>query len=117
MIAGPSSSGKTTFAKRLSIQLLAHGLRPFMLELDNYFVDRDQTPLDSAGEYDFEALHAVNLPLFNTHLLRLTRGERVTLPRFDFRQGKSVPGREAQLHANQIIIIEGIHGLNPALVP
>ena len=117
LIAGPSSSGKTTFSKRLAIQLLAHGLRPFTLELDNYFVDRAQTPRDENGDYDFEALKAVNLPLFNRHLLELIDGQQVQLPRFDFLTGKSFEGREAQLKPNQIIIIEGIHGLNPDLVP
>ncbi len=117
LIAGPSSSGKTTFSKRLAIQLLAHGLRPFTLELDNYFVDREKTPRDEKGEYDFESLAALNLPLFNAHLLRLIAGEVVHLPRFDFYTGQSVPGREAKLSDNQIIIIEGIHGLNPQLVP
>ena len=117
LIAGPSSSGKTTFAKRLAIQLLAHGLRPFTLELDNYFVDRELTPRDEAGEYNFEALEAINLSLFNDHLLKLIEGEPVRLPRFDFITGKSVPGRNAQLNPDQIIIVEGIHGLNPDLVP
>ena len=117
LIAGPSSSGKTTFAKRLAIQLLAHGLRPFTLELDNYFVDRDLTPRDEKGDYNFEALEAVNLPLFNQHLLELIDGRQVQLPRFDFLTGTSVAGRSAQLNPNQIIIIEGIHGLNPGLVP
>lgn len=117
LIAGPSSSGKTTFAKRLAIQLLAHGLRPFTLELDNYFVDREKTPRDENGDYDFESLYAVDLPLFNEQLLHLTRNKEVQLPRFDFHTGKRVAGRMARLKENQIIIIEGIHGLNPALVP
>lgn len=116
LIAGPSSSGKTTFAKRLAIQLLAHGLSPFTLELDNYFVDREHTPLDENGDLNFEALEAIDLELFNEHLLRLIQGERVQLPRFDFHQGRSEPGREVQVRPNQIIIIEGIHGLNPRLV-
>ena len=117
LIAGPSSSGKTTFSKRLAIQLLAHGLRPFTLELDNYFVDRALTPRDENGEYDFEALAAVNLALFNQQLLQLIEGEEVRLPRFDFVQGRSMEGQLAHLQQNQIIIIEGIHGLNPGLVP
>ncbi len=117
LIAGPSSSGKTTFAKRLAIQLLAYGLRPFTLELDNYFVDREFTPRDDKGDFDFEALEAINLPLFNAQLLELMQGAEVQLPRFDFLKGKSVPGRLARLRENQIMIIEGIHGLNPNLVP
>ncbi len=117
LVAGPSSSGKTTFSKRLAIQLLAHGLRPFTLELDNYFVDREHTPRDINGEYDFEALEAINLDLFNEHLQALTAGQTVTLPRFDFHTGKSIPDRPAQLGENQILIVEGIHGLNPNLLP
>lgn len=117
LIAGPSSSGKTTFSKRLAIQLLAHGLRPFTLEMDNYFVDRELTPKDEHGEYDFEALHAVNLELFNGQLLSMIKGEQVQLPRFDFILGKSLPDKLARLTKNQLVIIEGIHGLNPSLVP
>jgi uridine kinase len=117
LIAGPSSSGKTTFAKRLAIQLFAHGLRPFTVELDNYFVNRELTPKDENGEYDFEALGAINRELFNEHLLQLMAGKPVQLPRFDFVNGKSVPGLKVKLTSNQIIIIEGIHGLNPELVP
>ncbi len=117
LIAGPSSSGKTSFAKRLAIQLLANGLRPFTLEMDNYFVDRKLTPRDEHGDYDFESLHALNLPLFNEHLVQLMDGQKIRLPKFDFLTGTSEPGRLAQLKDNQIIILEGIHGLNPDLVP
>jgi uridine kinase len=117
LIAGPSAAGKTTFSKRLSIQLLAHGIRPFPLGLDNYFVDREKTPRDEHGHYDFEALEALDLPLFNEHLLALMRGEAVELPRFNFRAGRREKGETVQLGPDHIIIVEGIHGLNPRLVP
>ncbi|PJF32440.1 MAG: nucleoside kinase [Phototrophicales bacterium] len=115
-IAGPSSSGKTTFSKRLAIQLLAQGLRPFTLELDNYFVNREDTPRDAKGDYNFEALEAINLSLFNSQLLALAQGETVQLPKFNFITGKSEQGALAKLTEKQIIIIEGIHGLNPRLI-
>lgn len=117
LIAGPSSAGKTTFSKRLAIQLLAHGLQPFTLEMDNYFVDRHLTPRDEHGEYDFESLQALNLPLFNQQLNDLLSGQDVTLPVFDFHTGKSNAGNTVSITDNQIIILEGIHGLNPDLVP
>jgi uridine kinase len=116
LIAGPSSSGKTTFAKRLAIQLLAYGLHPFTLEMDNYFVDRELTPRDKHGEYDFESLHALNVQLFNDQLNQLLQGQEVQLPTFDFHTGQSILNRKAKINDNQIIILEGIHGLNPALV-
>ena len=116
LIAGPSSSGKTTFSKRLAVQLLAHGVRPYALELDNYFVNREDTPLDENGEYDFEHLEAVDLDLFNEQLQALLRGERVQLPRFNFYFGKREPGQIVQLESDEVIIVEGIHGLNPRLV-
>lgn len=115
LISGPSSSGKTTFAKRLAVQVMTYGLKPFTLELDNYFVDRDKTPRDENGDYDFEALAAINLELLNLHLSALVAGEEVELPRFDFIEGKSIPHRKVQLSPEHIIIMEGIHGLNPAL--
>lgn len=114
-IAGPSSSGKTTFSKRLAIQLMALGIQPFTVEMDNFFVDRDLTPRDDSGNVDFEALQAINLVLFNDVLNRLMQGEQVQLPHFDFLQGKSVAGALAQLQPQQIIILEGIHGLNTQL--
>ena len=116
LIAGPSSSGKTTFSKRLAVQLLAHGLRPYALELDNYFVNREDTPLDENGEFDFEALEALDVHLFNEHLQALMAGEEVQLPKFNFHTGMREPGRVERLEPDQIIIVEGIHGLNPKLV-
>ncbi len=116
LIAGPSSSGKTTFSRRLAVQLLARGLRPFALELDNYFVDREDTPKDANGEYDFEALEAVDLELFNQQLQALLRGEEVQIPRFNFKLGRREEGKRVKLGPEHIIIVEGIHGLNPRLV-
>ncbi len=117
LIAGPSSSGKTTFARRLSIQLLANGIRPFALGLDDYFVDREKTPKDEEGNYDYEALEAIDLKLFNEHLLRLMDGQAVELPRYNFRTGRRERGPTVQLSRDHVIVIEGIHGLNPRLVP
>jgi uridine kinase len=117
LIAGPSSSGKTTFSKRLSIQLLANGLRPFALELDNYFVDRDKTPRDEQGVYDFESLGALDVSLFNQDLLRLLDGQEVTLPHYNFKTGMREGGQSVRLRPDHIVILEGIHGLNPDLVP
>lgn len=115
LIAGPSSSGKTTFAKRIGVQLLSYGIRPYALSLDNYFVDRARTPLDEAGNYDFESIDALNLPLLNEHLARLLAGEEVTMPHFNFVTGQSEVGETVRLQSNQVLILEGIHGLNPAL--
>jgi uridine kinase len=116
LIAGPSASGKTTFSKRLSVQLLANGMQPFPLALDNYFVDREQTPRDENGNYDFEALEALDISLFNQHLQALMRGEEVHLPRFDFKTGRRKKGERIQLGPDHVVIVEGIHGLNPRLV-
>lgn len=116
LVAGPSSSGKTTFSKRLGVQLLAHGLRPFALELDNYFRNREDTPRDENGEYDFETLEAVDVAFFNTQLQALLHGEEVQLPKFNFFTGQREAGRTVQLQPDHIIIVEGIHGLNPQLV-
>lgn len=117
LIAGPSSSGKTTFSKRLAVQLLAQGLKPYPLAMDHYFVDRDKTPRDEQGQYNFEALEALNRPLLNEQLLALMRGKAVTIPHFDFLTGRSQPGQTVQLSPEHILIVEGIHGLNPALLP
>jgi uridine kinase len=117
LVAGPSSSGKTTFSKRLTIQLLARGISPFPLEMDKYFVDREHTPVDDSGEWDFESLDAVNRDQLSRDLQCLISGEVVKLPTYDFKSGKSSEGETVQLHPDQIIILEGIHGLNPDLLP
>ena len=116
LIAGPSSSGKTTFSKRLSIQLLAHGNRPVTLALDDFFVSRDDTPRDENGEHNFESMYALDLPLFNDVLLRLMDGEQVTLPRFNFIKGVPETGDTFRISQDHVIIVEGIHGMNPELV-
>ena len=117
LIAGPSSSGKTTFSRRLSVQLLAHGHAPFPLELDNYFIPRNQTPLGADGKPNFEALEALNLTLLAKHLEQLINGQTVQLPRFNFKTGKVEKGDIAHLQRGQILLLEGIHGLNPRLIP
>jgi uridine kinase len=116
-IAGPSSSGKTTFSRRLGVQLLASGRRPFPVYLDDYFVDRDKTPRDASGQLDYECLQAVDVALFNEHLHALMAGRAVQFPRYSFTSGRREPGPTVTLAKDNIIIIEGIHGLNPALVP
>ena len=116
-IAGPSSSGKTTFSKRLAIQLLAHGLKPFTLEMDRYFVERQFTPRDENGEYNFEVIEALDRKLLSSNLKNLMAGRKVTLPEFNFVTGTREKGPTVKLDKNQIIIAEGIHGLNPKLVP
>ncbi len=116
LIAGPSSSGKTTFSKRLSVQLKACGKRPVSISLDNYFVDRELTPLDARGDYDFEHIEALNLPHFNDQVCRLLMGEEVELPRFDFPTGRSLlSGERLCLEPDTILILEGNHALNPRL--
>jgi len=116
LIAGPSSSGKTTFAKRLTIQLLTEGISPFALEMDNYFVNREDTPLDEDGHFDFEHIDAVKRDLLNDHINRLIAGEKVQLRQYNFKKGINEPGEEVQLTPGQMIILEGIHGLNPMLL-
>ena len=116
LIAGPSSSGKTTTCKRLSVQLAVNAIKPIGISLDDYFLDREKTPLDEKGDYDFENLHALNLPLFNEQLSALFRGEEVELPRYDFPTGTSQKsGRRLRLGENEILVVEGIHALNPEL--
>jgi uridine kinase len=117
-VAGPSASGKTTFIKRLSVQLQIDGLRPVGLSLDDYYVDRERTVRDEHGDYDFEALEAIDLPLLQAHVARLVAGERVRTARYDFRSGHSAPegGAEIQLGEGDVLLLEGIHGLNPALL-
>ncbi len=117
LISGPSSSGKTTFSRRLAVQLLALGLSPFALELDNYFVDREKTPKDENGQYDYETIDALDLATLGDHLLRLIRGEEAQLPHYNFKTGMSEAGEVVRLRPGQLIILEGIHGLNPRLIP
>ncbi len=117
LVAGPSSSGKTTFSRRLTVQLLARGISPYPLELDHYFVDRDRTPRDASGQFNFEDIEALDLELLADHLQRLVAGKKVELPYFNFVTGLREPGETVQLKPGQIIILEGIHGLNPRLIP
>lgn len=116
-IAGPSSSGKTTFANRLRIELLSLGIRPIRISIDDYYKPKSEIPLDENGEVDLECLQALDTELFNSDMLRLINGEEVQLPRFDFKLGKRVPGRILKVDQNQPIIIEGIHALNDELTP
>ena len=114
MVAGPSSSGKTTFAHRLAVQLRSFGLRPHIISMDDYFVNREQTPIDIDGNYNYEVLEAVDIDLFMDDMLDLLEGNTVEMPQFDFKAGKRVyKGRFLKLDKNDILIIEGIHGLNP----
>ena len=116
LIAGPSSSGKTTTCKRLSVQLAVNGIKPVPVSLDDYFLDRDKTPRDETGDYDFEHLHALNIPLLNEQMNALFRSEEVELPRYNFQEGKSEwSGRKLQLKGKEILVVEGIHALNPEL--
>ena len=117
LVAGPSASGKTTFSKRLAIQLLAQGLRPLPLALDDYFVDREQTPRDEKGQLDYETIRALDLNLFNENLRDVIAGRMTQLPHYNFLTGRSEPGPTVTLGPDHIVIVEGIHGLNPALVP
>ena len=116
LIAGPSSSGKTTTCKRLNVQLAVNGIKPIGISLDDYFLDRDKTPIDEKGDFDFEHLHALNLPLLNEQLTALFRGDEVELPRYDFPTGKSTKsGKRLKMEENDILVVEGIHALNPEL--
>ena len=116
LIAGPSSSGKTTTCKRLSIQLMTHGIRPVQISLDDYFVDRERTPRDEKGDYDYECIHALDIDLINEQFNALFRGEEVELPRYNFQTGKSEKsGHKLQIGEHEILVVEGIHALNPEL--
>jgi uridine kinase len=118
LIAGPSSSGKTTFSKRLAVHLKVNGINTLPISLDDYFRDRTETPRDENGEYDFESIYALNLDLFNNHLVKLLSGETIELPKYDFGSGKSVmSGKKIKADPRTLLIIEGIHGLNDELTP
>ena len=117
LIAGPSSSGKTTTCKRLSVQLVTNGIKPVPISLDDYFVDREHTPRQPNGDYDFEHLHALNLQLLNEQMNALFNGEEIELPRYNFQLGRSEKsGRKLQLHDDEVLVVEGIHALNPELM-
>ena len=116
LLAGPSSSGKTTSCKRLSIQLSVNGLKPLQISLDDYFVDREKTPKDASGEYDYESIYALDLDLINEQFNALFRGEEVELPKYDFQSGKSKKsGNKLKMNDNNVLVVEGIHALNPEL--
>lgn len=117
LISGPSSSGKTTFSRRLAVQLLAQGISPFALEMDNYFVERDRTPKDKNGQFDFESLHALDTRLLSQQLNAMIEGKEVQIPRYNFKTGMVEEGDLVRLRPDQLIILEGIHGLNPGLLP
>ena len=116
LLAGPSSSGNTTACKRLSIQLAANGVKPLRISLDDYFVDREKTPKDASGEYDYESIYALDLDLINEQFNALFRGEEVELPKYDFQSGKSKKsGNKLKMNDNNVLVVEGIHALNPEL--
>ena len=116
LLAGPSSSGKTTSCKRLSIQLAVNGLKPLQISLDDYFVDREKTPKDASGEYDYESIYALDLDLISEQFNALFRGEEVELPKYDFQSGKSKKsGNRLKMNDNNVLVVEGIHALNPEL--
>ena len=116
LISGPSSSGKTTFCKRLEVQLITNLLHPVGISLDDYYVNREDTPKDDEGEYDFESLYAIDLPYFHSDLRKLIAGKEIEIPSFDFEQGRRVfRGDKLQIQKNSVLILEGIHGLNPEL--
>lgn len=117
LVSGPSASGKTTFSKRLGVQLSVNGLRPHQISLDDYFVNRDKTPRDEFGEYDFEAIEAIDVEFFNQQLLELMEGKEVELPRFDFHLGvRTNSGKKLKLLPDDVLVVEGIHGMNPNLL-
>ncbi len=116
LIAGPSSSGKTTFGKRLAIQLMVNGIKPVNLSLDNYFVNREETPRDEKGEYDYESIDALDIATFSDNVQRLIQGEEIEIPKFSFETGQRYyDGEKIRISKNNVIIVEGIHGLNPKL--
>ncbi len=118
LVSGPSSSGKTTFSKRLGVQLIVNGLIPHQISLDDYFVDREHTPVDEFGEYDFEALEAIDVEFFNQQLNELLEGKEIEIPGFDFQTGKrKKSGKKLKLGSNDVVVVEGIHGMNPGLLP